>query len=101
MKILAIETELAGATAESFQAHLDEEAANVWELYQAGVLQEVYFRGDQTTAVLILECEDTTEAEAALATLPLVKAGLITFEMMPLVPYPGFARLLAAEQNPD
>jgi hypothetical protein len=28
-----------------------------------------------------------------LGTLPLVKAGLISFELMPLVPYPGFARL--------
>lgn len=96
MKIMAIERELPGATAESFRVHLDEEAAKVWDLYLAGVIRELYFRGDQNTAVLILECEHTAEAEEALATLPLVKAGLITFELIPLVPYPGFARLFAA-----
>ena len=33
------------------------------------------------------------EAQQVLASLPLVQAGLITFEVIPLVPYPGFARL--------
>ena len=28
-----------------------------------------------------------------LETLPLVQAGLIRFEVIPLVPYPGFGRL--------
>jgi len=28
-----------------------------------------------------------------LATLPLVKEGLITFEIIPLAAYPGFSRL--------
>ena len=34
-----------------------------------------------------------------LATLPLVQEGLITFELIPLAPYPGFARLF--EQDRD
>jgi len=46
---------------------------------------------------LVLECADVDEANAVLSTLPLVKAGLITFELIPLGPYPGFARLFAAE----
>ena len=41
MKILAIERERLGATADSFQVHLDEEAAKVWELYQAGVINRL------------------------------------------------------------
>ena len=40
-----------------------------------------------------MECANQREAEAVLATLPLVVAGLITFEVWPLVPYNGFARL--------
>ena len=95
VKILAIERELSDATAESFRVHLNEEAAQVWELYQAGVIRELYFRDDETAAVLILECENAAEAEVVLTALPLVKAGLITFEVIPLVPYPGFARLFA------
>jgi hypothetical protein len=97
LKILAIEHEGPGATAGQFQAHSHDEALATWRLYQANIIRELYFQADQTTAVLILECEDTAEAESVLATLPLVKAGLITFELMPLIPYPGFARLFAAE----
>jgi hypothetical protein len=65
----------------------------VWELQQAGVLRELYFRQDEDSAVLMLECTDTIEAEKILNTLPLVEEGLITFDIIPLVPYPGFSRL--------
>ena len=95
MKILAMERELPGATAVQFQQHSRAEAFRVWELYQSGVIREVYFRGDRSEAVLILECADVAEAESVLKTLPLAAAGLITFEMIPLAPYPGFARLFA------
>jgi hypothetical protein len=42
---------------------------------------------------LILECADVEEANHLLDTLPLVEARLIEFEVIPLVPYPGFERL--------
>ena len=99
MKILAIEQEIPGVTTEQFREHLDDEAAKAWDLYQADVIRELYFREDQHTAVLILECKDVIEAETALATLPLIEAGLIRFEIMPLVPYPGFARLFSAKDR--
>jgi len=97
MKILAVEQELPGASSEQFQAHLKDEALTVWRLHQANVIRELYFRADQSTAVLVMECEGLAEAEAALAALPLVKAGLIAFELIPLVPYPGFSRLFVQE----
>lgn len=93
MKILAIEQEQAGIPASQFEAHLRDEALTVWRLYQYDIIRELYFRVDQNTAVLTLECEDVAEAKTELATLPLVKAGLITLELLPLKPYPGFARL--------
>jgi hypothetical protein len=95
MKLLALEREVPGTTSEQFQPHLEAEAARVWELYQAGVFRELYFRQDRSEAVLVLECADLQEAERVLGTLPLVKQGLITFEVLPLVPYPGFSRLFA------
>jgi muconolactone delta-isomerase len=96
MKILALEHELPGVKAEQFYPHLKAEAARVWELYQAGVLREIYFRQDRTTAVLIMECGNVEEARSVLATMPLVREGLIEFEVIPLAPYPGLARLFAA-----
>ncbi len=93
MKILAMEIETAGVKPEQFGPYLKAEARRVWELYQTGTIRELYFRADRSEAVLILECADVREAQQALGSLPLVQAGLIGFEVIPLVPYPGFARL--------
>jgi muconolactone delta-isomerase len=93
MKILAVEYELTDASPAAFEPHLKAEAARAWELYQSGVLREMYFRADTHTTVLMLECPDLTAARAVLDSLPLVKARLITFDIIPLAPYPGFARL--------
>lgn len=93
MKILALEKETPGTTTEQFTLHLKAEAARVWELYQSGQLREIYFRQDRSEAVLILECAGAEEARQLLDSLPLVQAGLIDFEIIPLIPYPGFERL--------
>jgi hypothetical protein len=86
MKILALEIEQPGARAEEFRPLLKTEAARVWELYQAGLIRELYFHRDQHTAVLVLECDGVEEGEQALNSLPLVQAGLIRFELLPLIP---------------
>lgn len=93
MKILALEKEMPGTTPEQFAPHLKAEAARVWELYKSGGLREMYFRQERSEAVLMLECADVKEAHQLLETLPLAQAGLIEFEIIPLVPYPGFERL--------
>jgi muconolactone delta-isomerase len=94
MKILALERELPGIPAARFTPDLlKEEAARAWQLHQTGVIRELYFRDDRQEAVLILECPGVDDARAALATLPLVRAKLIDFDIIPLIPYPGFARL--------
>jgi hypothetical protein len=97
MKIFAFERELPEATKELFALHAKEEARTVWELYQAGVIRELYFHAEQHTAVLVLECASTEEAGGILSGLPYVGQGLIAFDLVPLAPYPGFARLFAAE----
>ena len=98
MKILAIEKEIPNTKPEQFAPHLKSEAARIWELYKSGQLREIYFRGDRSEAVLILECGDVEEAEGLLDNLPLVQAGLIRFEVIPLVPYPGFERLFGEQR---
>ena len=93
MKILAMEVEAEGVKPEQFAPHLKAEARRVWELYRNGTIRELYFRADRSEAVLILECASASEAQQTLESLPLVQAGLIRFEIIPLVPYPGLARL--------
>jgi muconolactone delta-isomerase len=93
MKILAIERELPNASAEAFQHFAEEEALKAWELYQMGLVRELYFRADQSTAVLVLECDSIEHAVKILAELPFTREGLIAFELIPLKAYPGFTRL--------
>lgn len=98
MKILALERQLPNVTESDFRPHLKAEAFRVWELFQQGVIREIYFRGDARTAVLILECAAEDEAGRILETLPLVREKLICFEIIPLVPYSGFCRLFSAAE---
>jgi muconolactone delta-isomerase len=99
MKILALEKEVPGITDDRFTPDiLRTEAARVWELHQAGIIRELYFRHDRQEAVLILECKNAEEAQSVLATLPLVTEGLITFDIIPLAAYPGFDRLFEKKE---
>ncbi len=101
MKILAIEHTPPAVTAEQFtEPLLLAEAQRAWELHQAGIIRELYFRADRHEAVLILECADVDEARSALDTLPLVREKLIGVELIPLIAYPGFVRLFAPEHRP-
>ena len=94
MRILAIERPADKADPAQFTPDMAvEEARRAWDLHQAGVIRDLYFHADESMAVLMLECADIAEAEAALASLPMVAAGLIEFEILPLRAYPGFARL--------
>jgi hypothetical protein len=93
MKILALEKEIPGIPDDAYEPHLKAEALKAWEYYQSGVIRELYFRSDWPGAVLILECRDTDEARQMLGQLPLVKNHLIAFDIIPLLPYPGFSRL--------
>jgi len=95
MKILAIEHEVSGEVAADFEPHLRAEALQVWQLTQADVIREIYFREDRHEAVLMLECESVEAAQDVLNTLPLVTEGLIRFEVIGLRPYSGLARLFA------
>jgi hypothetical protein len=99
MKIIAFGKEKPGVTGKQFTPYLKAEAAKVWDLYQRGIARELYFRQGQSTAVLILECATLEEAMALLNEQPLVQAGLIEFELVPLRPYSGFARLFAGSDN--
>lgn len=94
MKILALEIEVPGVKADDFTQEITRaEARQAWELYQAGAIREMYFRADRNDAVLVLECADLNAARNVVDSLPLVKAKLIDFDLIPLRAYPGFGRL--------
>jgi hypothetical protein len=93
MKVLALGHDVVAADDPRFAELRQPEARVVWELTQGDILREVYFEADRPNAVLVFEVPDVAAARAALDGLPLVAAGLIDFDVIPLRPYTGFAHL--------
>lgn len=93
MKWMAIENEVEGACWEHTDAVLKEEAFQIFQLYLTTRLREIYFN-EHHQAVLILETPDRQTTLNILNELPLVKQGLITFNLMELRPYNGYEQLM-------
>ena len=93
MQIIALEHERRSFAEMESDSVLRAEARTLWALQQQGFVRAAYFRGDRREAVLVLEAQNVGECEAQLSRLPLVQGGYIQFELIPLVPYDGFARL--------
>lgn len=93
MKVLALGRDTAPADDPRFAELRPAEARRAWEPYQRDIVREIYFRADRPNGVLVLEVPDMAAAREVIDSLPLVAAGLIDFDLVPLRPYPGFARL--------
>jgi len=99
MQILAIERELTIPPHANLPELLREEAACVWALQKEGVIREIWFTGAEPRAVVLLECASAAAARDHLASLPLVRHGLIDFTLHPLRSYDGFERLLGSARS--
>lgn len=98
MKLLAIGRPREGADIRAIASHAQAEMSTLWRLYRDGAVREMYSPG-QPGAVLVLETAARREAEAALAGLPLVAAGLIVFELIELHPFSAVEVLFADQQR--
>jgi uncharacterized protein YciI len=76
---------------EQFERLLEPEAECVRSLYSQGIFRSVFSRGDVKGAVIELESESMADAQSVLAKLPFASAGLIDTQIIPLLPYRGFA----------
>jgi len=93
MKLLAIEHATSSVNWDEENEVLIYESYQVYHLFQEGIIRDIYFTENEN-AVIILECASKSEAANVLSTFPLVKAGLISFEVMELRPYTGFDRII-------
>ncbi len=84
MKIIAYDRFKPGVTMETIQPYIQDEVANVWRLWKAGVVRENYARADEPGVVIAFECESVEEAKLYVADFPLSKAGLLEWFYTPL-----------------
>ena|SRR5579863_2190033 len=77
---------------EAFTAELNaQEGQRVKELYAAGILRQVWRRGDMPGATILWEAAGEIEVREALRSLPIFQAGMLEVTaLIPLEPYRGF-----------
>jgi hypothetical protein len=95
-KILAIGRLTAKGTPAALNMTLPLEIRATTRLYLAGKIDQWYVQPDEKAVVFLMNLNDLTEARDLLEKLPLGRAGLMTFELIPLGPL-GPLRILLTE----
>jgi hypothetical protein len=73
--------------------HMPAEVPHTLQLYLDGVVEQFWFR-EQKGPIFLMNVESVEQAQAVLNTLPLVKANLMTYELMPVGPLAPLGRLI-------
>ncbi|MGH6880899.1 hypothetical protein [Hypericibacter sp.] len=94
-KILAVGHWTAKGTPSARGPILPSEMRETARLYLAGKIDQWYFKTDESGVVFVMNLTDPTEAHALLEKLPLGKAGMMEFQLIPLGPIKPLGLLLA------
>jgi len=92
-RILAIGRLTSKSTPGAIGAVLPQEVRDTVKLYLGGKIEQWYVRKDQASVVFILNMTDVNEARRTLEQLPLGKADLMEFDLIPLGPLSPLAAL--------
>jgi hypothetical protein len=85
-----------GTSREQLGPLMKPEAAKAWDMMASDALRSIHYIKGPVAAVLSFEAGDEKEVEARVSQLPLVEAGLVNVEVLPLAPFTGFAALFSA-----
>jgi hypothetical protein len=98
-EVMAMTSLKPGVARPDVMKFVEEEVRVAVQLYLDGKIDQWYTRSDGKGAVLFLRCITVEEARAVLAALPLVKAGYIDVEYIPVGPFSGL-RVLTRPHSP-
>ena len=98
-KILAIGSISPSVNKGGLPSIMPDEVRDTVRLYLDGRIEQWFVRKDRPGVVFILRTADLNEARATLDALPLCKAGLMTFEIIPLGPLAPLGTLIAPKQR--
>ena len=99
-RVLAIGHLTEGTTREKAMTVLPQEVRETVRLYLAGKLDQWFTRRDQNGVVFVLNVSTVAEARALLEDLPLGKAKLMAFDLIPLGPLAPLGLLLTEPAGP-
>jgi hypothetical protein len=94
-KVLAIGSWTAKATPEARPAIMPSEARDTLRLQLAGKIDQWFAKSDGSGAVFLMNVTDPAEAHKLLEDLPLGRAGMMTFELIPIGPLWPLGLMLA------
>lgn len=95
MKLLCLDVPQPGATLEQYAPHMEAEVRFAWDLYKQGLIRDIYFRQDRPGVAILAEADSVEAARARLMEIPLAKAGLIGWDVIPLGPMTNWEMLFA------
>ena len=85
MKVMAIGT-LHPLTQEDRRRYLPEEVPATLRLYLDGKLEQFWLRDGEAGVIFLMSVDSIDEADRLLKSLPLGRANLLTFDLMPIGP---------------
>lgn len=95
MKVMAIIDLVPGADLAKVRALLSDELRASWRLYASDVLREAYATASPSRVVFVLEAASADDARARLEEMPLVRAKLLSIEIVELRPFANWAMLFS------
>lgn len=91
MKFLIQMAFSAEATPEMIAPYQVPSAEALWNLYLGDTIREMYVRGDQRGIVFVAESADIAALTRAISEVPLVSAGIVSGEVVQLMPFPDLS----------
>ena len=85
MKVMAIGT-LAPLTPEQQKTYMPQEVPATLQLYLDGKMEQFWLRSDGRGVIFLMSTGSVEEAGALLKALPLGRAGILRFDLMPIEP---------------
>ncbi len=93
MKVMAIGT-LKPLTSEQRQMYLPKEVPATLKLYVDGKMEQFWLRDNNAGVIFLMTVDSVEEADALLKALPLSRANLLTFDLMPIGPLTPLGMLI-------
>lgn len=93
MQFLIVARVAKGIAMKQVLPYIKAEAEAVWQQYLAEIVRTIYYIADMSGAVLFCEATDLEAMQAIVAQFPMAKAGILSFEILPLKPYAGLEAL--------
>jgi hypothetical protein len=93
MKVMAIGT-LKTLTPEQRTMYLPKEVSATLQIYLDGKMEQFWLRDKEAGVIFLMTVDSVEEADTILKGLPLGRANLLTFELMPVGPLSPLGMLI-------